>query len=145
MSTSFKKGSWSAKLTYLFFHHLPNIQKCKAGIVQVKQNPLKPKMSFLTPGSKQSSRRAEDKPNELIKATKTPSVAHSLTCTGSALPEAHRKLPINRLKLKHLLISIPYFAHLNSSPTPQLTFIVASVWIFHTPHLPHLKPSSRIP
>src|SRR3712207_8079601 len=42
----------------------------RSGVVQVKQNPLKPKMSFLTPGSKQSSRRAEDKPNELIKATK---------------------------------------------------------------------------
>lgn len=126
MSTSFKKGSWNVKLMNLFFHHLLNVQndgRNDSDKTKWKQNKTKRDVLDL---KKQSRWTVASKPNKLIKMTKTSSMAHSLICTKSSVSEAHRKLQINSLKVRHVLISIPYFLILTPLPS-HLTFVVFSL------------------
>ena len=78
-----------------------------------------------------------DQPDELREG-QNPSMSHALTRTGCSDSEVCRRLQINSLKFKHMLISIPYFL---ISTARHMTFIITSLRNLHTLSPPHLTPT----
>ena len=69
-------------------------------------------------------------------------MSHALTCTRCSDSEVYRRLQINSLKFKHMLISIPYFL---ISTARHMTFIITSLRNLHTLSPPHLTPALEFP